>query len=68
MSTINKRLGENLKELRVTKNLSQSELADMVSVDKSYISNIENGKTNPTTLTLEKIATALKIEISELLK
>lgn len=65
---INKRLGENLKELRIDRNLSQSILANMISVDKSYISNIENGKTNPTTLTLEKIASALKIEISELLK
>ena len=33
-----------------------------------YISNIENGRMNPTLSTLEKIANALGISSSELLK
>jgi len=35
---------------------------------EAYISNIENGRMNPTLSTLEKIANALGISSSELLK
>ena len=63
-----KKLGENLKKLRFKKKLSQGELAKRLDVDRAYISNIENGRMNPTLSTLEKIARALGVSNSELLK
>jgi len=63
-----KKLGENLKSLRLKKKLSQGDLADKLNVDRAYISNIENGRMNPTLSTLEKISGALGISSSELLK
>ena len=63
-----KKLGENLRKLRLKKNLSQGNLARSLNVDRAYISNIENGRMNPTLSTLEKIAGALGISSSELLK
>ena len=40
--------------------MSQGDLATaLVKVDRAYISNIENGRMNPTLSTLEKIANAL---------
>ncbi|MDZ4713440.1 MAG: helix-turn-helix transcriptional regulator [bacterium] len=63
-----KKLGENLRKLRLKKNLSQGDLATALNVDRAYISNIENGRMNPTLSTLEKIAGALGISSSELLK
>ena len=63
-----KKLGENLRKLRLTKNMSQGDLATALSVDRAYISNIENGRMNPTLSTLEKISNALGISSSELLK
>ncbi len=63
-----KKLGENLRKLRLKKNLSQGDLATALEVDRAYISNIENGRMNPTLSTLEKIAGALGISSSELLK
>src|SRR3990167_10737041 len=63
-----KKLGENLRKLRLKKNLSQGDLAKALGVDRAYISNIENGRMNPTLSTLEKIAGALGISSSELLK
>ncbi len=63
-----KKLGENLKKLRVKKDISQIELARMLSVDRSFVSNVENGKNNPTLSTLRKIASALGVSTSELLK
>ena len=55
-------------KLRVKKNMSQGDLATTLSVVREYISNIENGRMNPTLSTLEKIANALGISSSELLK
>ncbi len=63
-----KKLGENLRKWRLKKNMSQVDLANALSVDRAYISNIENGRMNPTLSTLEKIAGALGISSSELLK
>lgn len=63
-----KKLGENLRKLRLKKNMSQGDLATALSVDRSYISNIENGRMNPTLSTLEKIAGALDISIETLIK
>ncbi|MEX0999919.1 MAG: helix-turn-helix transcriptional regulator [Thermodesulfobacteriota bacterium] len=62
------KLGENLRKWRVKKNMSQGNLATALNVDRAYISNIENGRMNPTLATLEKIAGALGISTSELLK
>jgi len=63
-----KKLGENLRKLRLKKNMSQVDLATALGVDRAYISNIENGRMNPTLSTLEKIAGALEIPMSELVK
>ena len=63
-----KKLGENLRKLRLKKNMSQVDLADALSVDRAYISNIENGRMNPTLSTLEKIAGALKVSIKDLVE
>jgi transcriptional regulator with XRE-family HTH domain len=48
--------------------MTQGDLASSLSVDRAYISNIENGRMNPTLSTLEKLAGALGISSSELLK
>jgi DNA-binding XRE family transcriptional regulator len=39
-------IGELLKEERLDANLTQEELADKIGAKKSYISRIENGKTD----------------------
>ena len=62
------KLGQNLRKLRLKKNMSQVALATALNVDRAYISNIENGRMNPTLSTLEKISKALGISSSELLK
>lgn len=63
-----KKLGENLKKIRSKKNITQTELAQTLNVDKSFISNIENGKNNPTLSTITNIAKALKVQVEELFK
>jgi len=63
-----KKLGENLKEFRTKKNITQTGLAKILDVDKSFISNIEKGKNNPTLSTITNLAKALEVSTNELLK
>ena len=62
------KLAQNLRKLRLKKKMSQVDLATALNVDRAYISNIENGRMNPTLSTLEKIAGALGVATSELIK
>ena len=62
------KLGKNLKRIRTAKCISQGEIGRILKVDKSFVSNIENGKTNPTLSTIAKIAKAIGVSVSELTK
>lgn len=42
------KLQNRLKKVRLEKNLSQSQLAEMVGVSRNTISSIETGQFNPT--------------------
>ena len=57
--------GEKLRIKRVVKNLSQKELADIAKVNRSYISQIESGSTNPSIAVLAKLADALGCNIKD---
>lgn len=59
-------LATNLRTIRARAKVSQKELANRVGVSYPRISEIENGKGNPTIETLEKIAIALNVNISDL--
>ena len=59
--------GNRLKELRISKNLSQEELSNILNVRKSSISNWETGKATPTFDMLTKIAQYFGVTIDYLL-
>jgi len=62
------KLGKNLKRIRTEKGISQGEISRKLEVDKGFVSNIENGKTNPTLATIAKIAKAIGVSVGELMK
>ncbi len=62
------KMGKNLKRIRTAKGISQGEISRKLEVDKSFVSNIENGKTNPTLSTIVKIAKAIGVSVGELMK
>lgn len=68
MDKISKQLGQNMKRIRAKKKMSQGDIARALEVDRGYISNIENGKKNPTIATIQKLANALCVSADELLK
>ena len=65
-------IGENLKRIRETKGMSQTELAEAVGVRQSMICQMERGTKNMTIELAVKIAEVLKADpaefISELIK
>lgn len=61
-------LKDNLKILRESLNISQRELGKRIEMTGQYIAQIEKGQRNPTHATLEKIASKLDVELSELLE
>jgi len=62
------KLGRNLKRIRTSKGISQGDIARSLEVSRGFVSNIENGKTNPTLTTIAKLAKAVGVSINELLK
>ncbi len=62
------KLGKNLKRIRTTNGISQGAISRVLKVDKSFISKIEAGKTNPTLATIAKIARAVGVSVDKLLK
>jgi transcriptional regulator with XRE-family HTH domain len=54
-------IGEIIKKLRKERKLSQIELADESKISRTYISEIESGKRNPTVEILERIGGVLHI-------
>ena len=68
MDKISEQLGKNMKRIRAKKKMSQGDIARALEVDRGYISNIENGKKNPTLATIKKLADALDVSADELLK
>ena len=66
--TIEKQLGMRIRYLRKNKKMSIEDLALEAGINKNYLSDLERGKRNPTIKVMEKIAVALEISISELVK
>lgn len=67
-SEILKAVGKKIKELREAKGLSQVDLVGKIegNIDTTNISRIESGRTNPTLYTLYRIASALEVELTDL--
>lgn len=61
-----KRLGAVLQERRKALDLTQEALGFEIDMDRTYISDIETGKRNPSLGNILKLCKALKISAAEL--
>jgi transcriptional regulator with XRE-family HTH domain len=59
-------LGERLRAIRVLRRLTLREVADAAGVSESFVSQLERGRSNASVATLQRLAAALGIEISDL--
>lgn len=61
-----RQLGENIRKLRIARNLSQADLAYEADTSVNQISRLELGKINAGASLLYAIAKALKVEVKDL--
>ncbi len=57
-----------IREIRGLRQMSQRQLAAKMAVPRTYISKVENGRATPTLASLERLADALSVHLSDLLQ
>ncbi len=68
MSDIKKILGENIRLIRKSMNMTQEKLSDLCGLHRTYIGSVERGERNISLENIEKIANALQVKIVDLFK
>ena len=66
--TISKKFGRAIRSIREERELSQEKLAELAEVDRTYISMIERSKRQPTLEVAQRIADALNVKLSEVIR
>jgi transcriptional regulator with XRE-family HTH domain len=61
------RLAHNVRQLRQEKGWSQEDYADRADIHRTYVSDIERGRRNPTITIVEKLAVPFGVSASRLL-
>ena len=61
-------VGQNVRRIRLKKGLTQEQFADISGFSQQYLSSLENGRRNPTVVTLYELATALGVGHLDLLR
>jgi transcriptional regulator with XRE-family HTH domain len=62
---IKAKVGTRIRELRRQMQLSQEGLANKAEIDRTYMTDVENGRRNISIENLEKIIIALEVPFSE---
>lgn len=62
------RFGKNLKKVRTSLGISQTELSFLIQSHRNFIGRLERGEQNPSLLILKKLSKALKVEVDLLIK
>lgn len=59
---LQRRVGGNLRRIRVERGLSQEQFADVLGVHRTYMGGVERGERNLTLKSLERLADHLDID------
>lgn len=59
------KVGQRVKQLRLELKLSQEGLANKAEVDRTYMTDVENGRRNISVEVLERIIRALEVSYAE---
>lgn len=66
-STAAVRLGVSIRDARIAKSLTQEKLAELASLSKNYVGNIERGEYDVTVSALQRVAKGLGCRAADLL-
>ena len=61
-------LGERIRNIRYSNNISQVEMAKILEINRNYLSRIETNKSLPTAEVLTKLAEKFNVSIDSLLE
>ncbi|MEZ4839357.1 helix-turn-helix domain-containing protein [Flavobacterium sp.] len=67
-TSVHIKVGKRIQEIRTSKGISQQILAAKCNFEKGNMSRIESGRVNITLSTMNRISTALEVELIELFK
>ncbi len=63
-----RRVGDRIREIRLTRHLTQAQLADQCSLHRTFIGSVERGERNVSILNLRLIAKVLRVSIEDLFR
>jgi transcriptional regulator with XRE-family HTH domain len=58
-------LGDSIRKIRLAKGISQGEMQKRTGILRSYLSRVENGHTVPSFATLQRLAGAMGVTLSD---
>jgi transcriptional regulator with XRE-family HTH domain len=61
-----RKVGHRVRELRVSRRLTQAQLADQCSLHRTFIGSVERGERNVSVLNLRLIAKVLRVSVGDL--
>ena len=62
-----KAVSTNIRNIRLKKNLTQEQVAEVAKINAKYLGEVERGEKNPTALIISRLSEALKVPICEIL-
>lgn len=66
MASTKEKLGRKIQKLRKNLDLTQEKLAEKINISRTHMGHIEQGRKSPSIKTMDKLAEALKVKISDL--
>jgi transcriptional regulator with XRE-family HTH domain len=63
--SIKVKVGQRIKELRNQIGISQESLANKAEIDRTYVTDVENGRRNISIENLEKLVNALEVAFKD---
>jgi len=61
-------VGDNAARIRKQRGLTQEEVAERSQLSQQYLSGIERGQRNPSLLSMERLAAALEVDLTNLVE
>jgi len=66
VSTLRKKFGQRLREIRLSRRMSQEQFAEALNMSVDFLSLIERGRNAPSFETLDRITKRLRMSVADL--
>jgi transcriptional regulator with XRE-family HTH domain len=66
VATLRKKFGQRLREIRLSRRMTQERFAEALDISVDFLSLIERGRNAPSFETLDRMAKRLRIQVAEL--